>query len=126
MTATSKKKSSPPSSPPPFRRGEVSAWVRLNYTPALKYADLLRIAKEAGVPYKEATISAAFYALKRAQMTAAPKEAPVMPSVNGTDELVRLVDDAITGLTLVREAAVRAAVDREKMAEILKLARQLG
>jgi len=124
-TTTSKKKSSPP-----FRRGEVTAWVRSHYTPAVKYADLLRIAQEEGVTYKEATISAAFYALKRAQMTAAPvKEAPVASSANGTngtDELVRLVDDAIAGLTLVREAAVRAAADHEKMAEILKLARQLS
>jgi hypothetical protein len=121
MTVTSKKKS-------PFRRGEVSAWVRSHYTPILKYADLLRLAKEEGVTYKEATISAAFYSLKRAQMTAAPaKETPAVPvNGSGTDELVRLVDDAIAGLTLVREAAVRAAADHEKMAEILKLARQLS
>jgi hypothetical protein len=123
MTASKKKSSLP------FRRGEVSAWVRSHYTPTLKFADLMRIANAENVTYKEATISAAFYALKRAQMTAAaPAKAPDAPSVNGsgTDELVRLVDDAIAGLTLVREAAVRAAADHEKMAEILKLARQLS
>jgi hypothetical protein len=121
MTASKKK------SLPPFRRGEVSTWVRSHYLPTLKFADLMRIANAENVTYKEATISAAFYALKRAQMTAAPAKAKDA-AVNGagTNELVRLVDDAIAGLTLVREAAVRAALDHEKMAEILKLARQLS
>jgi hypothetical protein len=119
----------PKTVPPP--RGEVTAWVRQHYTPTLRFADMLRLAEHAKVPYKEASISAAFYAVKRGVpprngAAAAPLVAQT-PVTNGNgSELVRLIDDAIAGLHLVREAALKASVDQERMAQILKLASQLG
>lgn len=112
-------------------RGEVTAWVRAQYTPAMKFADLIRLAEQAAVPYKESSISAAFYAIKRGvpprQKRVAPTPAPnggnghALPVVDTPDDLVRLIDDALAGLHLVREAAQKVAADRAKMTQILKL-----
>jgi hypothetical protein len=119
-------------SPPP-PRGEVTAWVRAQYTPTLKFADLIRLAEADKVPYKESSISAAFYAIKRGVL---PRQKPQKPNgappaatggnghalvVDTPDDLVRLIDDALAGLHLVREAAQKVAADRAKMTQILKL-----
>lgn len=114
-------------------RGEVTAWVRSHYTPALKFADLIRLAEKDKVPYKESSVSAAFYAIKRGALplqksnghaangngaVAAPGNGAV---VDSPDDLIRLIDDAIAGLHLVREAAQKVAADRAKLAQILQL-----
>jgi len=139
------------------QRGDVTAWVRDQYTPGMKFADIIRLATREKVPFKSSSISAAFYTIKRevgvaakpakpapppaetldqravaiardivaVQAVPVPPPAPPVPAPNG-DELVRLVDEVMAGLALVREAAVRMAADREKMAKILELAQQLG
>jgi hypothetical protein len=133
-----------------LQRGDVIAWVRERYEPGMKFADLIRLADRARVPFKASSVSAAFYAIRReagvskarkgkpappVPVVAAPVVLPpvvaapvVKPSESSepSDELVRLVDEVMAGLSLVREAALKMAADREKMTQILLLAQQLG
>jgi hypothetical protein len=151
-----------PEAPEPakvFQRGDVTAWVREHFTPGLKFADIVRLAAQQKVPYKDSSISAAFYAIRRERELAVPKPtappkwkptagpppapppAPppppvelqmqpdgnlvLEPAAQPGDELVRLVDEVMAGLHLVREAALKMAEDRHKMEQILELAQQL-
>ncbi len=117
-----------------YKRGEVAAWVRDRFVSGMKVADIMRAAEEEKVPFKESSISSAFFALKRGVplppkkgATAAPAIGlpPTAASTDGVGELVRLVDEAMSALQLVREAALKVQADRAKMAEIIELAKSL-
>lgn len=128
-------------STPALPKGATLKWVRTQYVPGMKFAELLAVAKSTGQPFRESGLSAAFYAIKREQREAAPPVlALVPPAVAATpapapaprieppaesDYLLKLIDDSIASLQLVREVAVKVAEDRAKLQHIAKMLQSL-
>lgn len=111
-------------------RGPIKDWVRgLKLSSDDSFAAVWEregeAAREQG--FSQSQVKTAFYAVLSELRRVKPKaqKRTILDSRSESNELVKLVDDAIAALTLVREAAVKSVDRQDRLREMIRLAKEL-